>query len=676
MIMSLDKLNSRFLWLIRLQRAEPSPSTSLMNYGVSDAQRRGKVPDQGNTGRGMNPNSVGAQTSGMEMHAPSGDVVGGMYGGEAMHGHVQASAQAAANAGFYYPWAYNAQAYGMMSQQLQQHQSQQQQRQQPKELEDAGRRRKSSVAESDIEDAHQQRMDRVQTEEGKPRREMAANDDGYNWRKYGEKQVKGSKFPRSYYKCSHQGCPMKKIVERDPISGIISQSVVKGGNHTHPRPNAARTDVSNILLTQNGVDNSIRDDEAAGTRSKWRKSIDSEEHGTDSHKLDGTKLDRAESSDIIGDIQHSPQIETQEHIERKEDMKEAAVMALQLLGTGFSPDVGALGPGMASTPASLIPLPPTLRASPLNVKQKQAKNHFNSRGHSLYTVYSSPMKESEIPKDMLDHGEVNSEDEWETCEADFGVEDDETVSAAIAAATAFVCKEFKQDVQDAALRKPDAKKGRGSYALQRDDEPSPKKKSKKLSKKSSDGDKTDAQKNDEHKTVIQTETDSDQLEDGYRWRKYGQKVVKGNPHPRSYYKCTHQGCKVRKQVERSGDNVRVLITTYEGSHTHDPPPGGKTQQRRPSPPNRKPSTCFDNYMCLNSCSTLISTSQQTLVPSCRYTNWSASFGDKYVTYFTELFKSSKQWNVSSSISTAIIHDGPRIPRIAIDVKPTATAAGL
>ncbi|PQM35278.1 putative WRKY transcription factor 3 [Prunus yedoensis var. nudiflora] len=64
------------------------------------------------------------------------------------------------------------------------------------------------------------------------------NDDGYNWRKYGQKQVKGSEFPRSYYKCTHSNCPVKKKVERS-IDGQITEIIYKG-EHNHERPQSKR----------------------------------------------------------------------------------------------------------------------------------------------------------------------------------------------------------------------------------------------------------------------------------------------------------------------------------------------------------------------------------------------------------------------------------------------------
>ncbi|KAL3631227.1 transcription factor [Castilleja foliolosa] len=65
-----------------------------------------------------------------------------------------------------------------------------------------------------------------------------------------------------------------------------------------------------------------------------------------------------------------------------------------------------------------------------------------------------------------------------------------------------------------------------------------------------------------------TKSEIDQLEDGYRWRKYGQKSVKNSPFPRSYYRCTNGKCNVKKRIERSSDDPSVVITTYEGQHSH------------------------------------------------------------------------------------------------------------
>ncbi|KAJ6811322.1 putative WRKY transcription factor 48 [Iris pallida] len=75
----------------------------------------------------------------------------------------------------------------------------------------------------------------------------------------------------------------------------------------------------------------------------------------------------------------------------------------------------------------------------------------------------------------------------------------------------------------------------------------------------------------EPRVAFMTKSEVDHLEDGYRWRKYGQKAVKNSPFPRSYYRCTAAACGVKKRVERSVADRTVVVTTYEGQHTHPSP---------------------------------------------------------------------------------------------------------
>lgn len=73
-------------------------------------------------------------------------------------------------------------------------------------------------------------------------------------------------------------------------------------------------------------------------------------------------------------------------------------------------------------------------------------------------------------------------------------------------------------------------------------------------------------KNDESKLVVVCNNNIDVSQDGYDWKKYGQKNVKGHNKPRHYYKCTYSNCKVKKQIEVISS---TQIITYEGYHNHE-----------------------------------------------------------------------------------------------------------
>ncbi|XP_019460532.1 PREDICTED: probable WRKY transcription factor 20 isoform X2 [Lupinus angustifolius] len=212
-----------------------------------------------------------------------------------------------------------------------------------------------------------------------------AYDDGYNWRKYGQKLVKGSEFPRSYYKCTHPNCEVKKLFERSH-DGQMTEIVYKG-THDHPKPQPSRRyPVSSIV--------SMHEEKSA------------EPNSTADLSPVATNDDSREGAD-----------RTNDEVDDDDPFSKRRKMELEFADT---------------------------------------------------TPVVKPIREPRV--------------------------------------------------------------------------------------------------------VVQTVSEVDILDDGYRWRKYGQKVVRGNPNPRSYYKCTNVGCPVRKHVERASHDPKAVITTYEGKHNHDVPP--------------------------------------------------------------------------------------------------------
>lgn len=78
--------------------------------------------------------------------------------------------------------------------------------------------------------------------------------DAWSWRKYGQKPIKGSPYPRSYYKCStSKKCLARKQVEKSHLDPKV-YLVTYNAEHNHPQPTrrnslAGITRKNNVLVT-------------------------------------------------------------------------------------------------------------------------------------------------------------------------------------------------------------------------------------------------------------------------------------------------------------------------------------------------------------------------------------------------------------------------------------------
>ncbi|KAL3643223.1 WRKY transcription factor [Castilleja foliolosa] len=268
-----------------------------------------------------------------------------------------------------------------------------------------------------------------------------AAEDGYNWRKYGQKHVKGSEYPRSYYKCTYEYCPVKKKVERSQ-EGHVTEIIYKGA-HNHPKPSLDRR-------------SALGSSSAPGDMQ-----VDSEQHGPSA------------TSDLTWSAMQG--------------------------GNNLEYSNGAV----------------------TNLPAQSGARSGDGVEESLTLLNNED-------DDRATHGSVSLGNEGEG-------EESESKRRRIETYVPEMCGATRQ------IREP--------------------------------------------KVVVQTKSEVDILDDGYRWRKYGQKVVKGNPNPRSYYKCTSPDCNVRKHVERASNDIKSVITTYEGRHNHEVPAARNSGKGNSGPSN-------------------------------------------------------------------------------------------
>ncbi|KAI4333531.1 hypothetical protein L6164_018323 [Bauhinia variegata] len=87
-------------------------------------------------------------------------------------------------------------------------------------------------------------------------------------------------------------------------------------------------------------------------------------------------------------------------------------------------------------------------------------------------------------------------------------------------------------------------------------------------------------------------------DDGYAWRKYGQKMILNAKYLRNYYRCTHkyeQGCQAIKQVQRIQEKPPLYRTTYYGHHTCKNLLNPAEMILEPSSPNLGPNSILISF---------------------------------------------------------------------------------
>eukprot|EP01101_Sappina_pedata_P013393 TRINITY_DN965_c0_g1_i1.p1 TRINITY_DN965_c0_g1~~TRINITY_DN965_c0_g1_i1.p1 ORF type:complete len:446 (-),score=79.43 TRINITY_DN965_c0_g1_i1:103-1440(-) len=367
--------------------------------------------------------------------------------------------------------------------------------------------------------------------------EIDSSADGYRWRKYGRKRVKGGTFPRSYYRCTSAGCPAKKFTE------AVSQS-------------------DTIADDDEGLIEEVDDDEEYGKQCTQQtlhmgdsvmniKTSYKGEHNhpapLNPHKRSSRQKteDRPQSNSPAGFSPFNPQ-----------SFSNTTSYAEPLRS---NPPIKSLPLESLSTPNAYQAHSDTHQPIRTHAVQGYASQGYGQSGYTPFDLYPQAHPGYTQPRrqpsqyyedDMEDQQSSKKQKQKQHIATNAGIGQIPLAAAEIPSRYA-PPKDLKVDQASPQPNPaPISEESVLSAAQQL------------ISLQS--GEQSGSRK------VVKATIDGPPP-DGYQWRKYGQKAVKGSPYSRSYYRCSYSDCKVKKNVERSASEPNVIIHTYEGLHTHPAP---------------------------------------------------------------------------------------------------------
>ncbi|CAI5478360.1 unnamed protein product [Closterium sp. Yama58-4] len=431
-------------------------------------------------------------------------------------------------------------------------------------------------------------------------------DDGYFWRKYGQKAAKGAAYPRAYFRCAVPRCPAKKTVERSSEDGSTMEIVYRE-EHNHPRGTLPGRRAS--PASQGG---------AGGARVLVTEDMGGFGSGGSGIPPSPVKAHQAQPQQQQQQQQQQAQTQVPSAASpafpASADPAAASAAAGLALLEMYSPAdlaaaaVNATAVVTAATAAAEVARGHMIRsASDKGAPEAAAGLAAGSAdaGAVLFRSVSAPKEECDDQSSSGNTGGIAGFSSGAlaavaalTRGSALAVEPS-SCSTGSAGSTGSRQKRRSMEEIDTTFSpsSPSLHSAKGNFSGSISPAGGNGGRGKRMrtgggsggrgsggrgSGSGSGGGNADGQT--VTMTVVQVEgTGRDvvgDVEDGYRWRKYGQKAIKASPYERSYFRCSKDGCGARRVIERcpeqpEDESVAAthtnLLVTYIGVHSHARP---------------------------------------------------------------------------------------------------------